>query len=171
MSTEINQKLRLQNIKMPQSTSTWCSPITWMWQYGWRRVTSWGKSRCLIVSKKWLRALVSLWWSKSEANSGLTFVSTNCKVNSIDPVYWRWLICLIILISFTVKTNPPSNIRATSQKGSPNTLQINWTAPVPDFAMTLNYEIRFCAEGSSSWSNASTFMYHLKTCSLIAGFK
>lgn len=70
----------------------------------------------------------------------------------------------------TVKTNPPSNVTATSE-GSPRTLLLKWVHPLSDENFPLDYKIRFCAKGSSSWSNASTFLYHLKTYNLIASFK
>lgn len=70
----------------------------------------------------------------------------------------------------TAKTNPPSLVRAVSE-GSPRTLLLKWGHPLPEENMELDYEIRFCAKGSSSWSDASTFSYHLKTYNLIASFK
>lgn len=84
-------------------------------------------------------------------------------------VPWCWLACLIFFCDcLAVKMIPPFNVKAFSEKNSPTTLHLSWTPPYPDECI---YEIRFCANGSPSWSNASTFMYHLKTCNLIVSFK
>lgn len=83
---------------------------------------------------------------------------------------WCWLPIWIPCDCVTAKTNPPSRVSAVSE-GSPRTLLLTWVHPLPDENFPLDYRIRFCAKGSSSWSNASTFLYHLKTYNLIASFK
>lgn len=99
--------------------------------------------------------LVVIWdrhkrWLPLEAN----------RINT-NVFQWCWLIFCDCL---TVKTIPPSNITPTSED-VPTALKLTWTRP--DKYMTFDYEIRFCAKGSTSWSNASTFMSHWKICNLI----
>ncbi|XP_053195952.1 interleukin-6 receptor subunit beta isoform X2 [Scomber japonicus] len=51
-----------------------------------------------------------------------------------------------------VKTNPPSDVKVISEKSFPTSLLINWTQPIAKEHMKLTYEIRFCPNGSQSWT-------------------
>ncbi|XP_068430392.1 interleukin-6 receptor subunit beta [Clinocottus analis] len=51
-----------------------------------------------------------------------------------------------------VKTNPPSNVQVISEKIFPTSLVINWTHPIPKEYVKLAYQIRFCPNGSQSWT-------------------
>lgn len=66
-------------------------------------------------------------------------------------------------MSFTVKPNPPSDVNVISEKSFPTSLLINWTHPIREVYLVLIYEIRFCANGSSTWKYVSMFLSHLKT--------
>lgn len=58
-----------------------------------------------------------------------------------------------------MKTNPPSHVRAMSEDSFPTSLLIHWTHPVPDAYIPLIYEIRFCAQGSSTWDYVSLVVF------------
>ncbi|XP_062290048.1 interleukin-6 receptor subunit beta isoform X1 [Scomber scombrus] len=51
-----------------------------------------------------------------------------------------------------VKTNPPSDVKVFSEKSFPTSLLINWTQPIAKEHIKLTYEIRFCPNGSQSWT-------------------
>ncbi|KAM9338384.1 interleukin-6 receptor subunit beta [Symphorus nematophorus] len=51
-----------------------------------------------------------------------------------------------------VKTNPPKNISVISEKAFSTSLLINWTHPIPSQYLFLTYQIRFCINGSQSWT-------------------
>uniref|UniRef100_A0A8C3AUW8 Fibronectin type-III domain-containing protein n=1 Tax=Cyclopterus lumpus TaxID=8103 RepID=A0A8C3AUW8_CYCLU len=51
-----------------------------------------------------------------------------------------------------VKTNPPSDVKLISEKSFPTSLLINWTHPIPKEYLKLTYQIRFCPNGSQSWT-------------------
>ncbi|XP_030291404.1 interleukin-6 receptor subunit beta isoform X2 [Sparus aurata] len=51
-----------------------------------------------------------------------------------------------------VKTNPPSDIKVISEKTFPTSLLINWTHPIAEEYLKLTYQIRFCQNGSQSWT-------------------
>ncbi|XP_061657842.1 interleukin-6 receptor subunit beta [Syngnathoides biaculeatus] len=55
--------------------------------------------------------------------------------------------------SWFVKTNPPSGVEVLSQEEFPRSLFINWTAPIPKQYLVLNYQIRYCINGSHHWSS------------------
>lgn len=115
---------------------------------------------------------MSSWWSESNANSDLTLVFTRFKATSTDTnLFQRLDVDRFFVAALTVKTNPPLDVRVISDKDSPTTLLLNWTPPIHKVYLRLDYEIRFCAKGSSSCCNASTFMCHLKRCNLIVSFK
>ncbi|XP_074474094.1 interleukin-6 receptor subunit beta isoform X1 [Sebastes fasciatus] len=54
--------------------------------------------------------------------------------------------------SWFVKTNPPSNVKVISEKIFPTSLLINWTLPIPEVYVKLTYQIRYCPNGSQSWT-------------------
>ncbi|XP_072227402.1 interleukin-6 receptor subunit beta isoform X1 [Leuresthes tenuis] len=54
--------------------------------------------------------------------------------------------------NFFVKTNPPSEVKAYSEKGFPLSLFINWTHPIDTVYVKLMYQIRFCPLGSHNWT-------------------
>lgn len=54
-----------------------------------------------------------------------------------------------------VKTDPPSDIRVISEESFANTLLIKWHHPIDETYMTLVYEIRYCSNGSDSWTYVS----------------
>lgn len=64
-----------------------------------------------------------------------------------------------LFVCVTVKTNPPSRVRAISEDGFPTSLLINWTHPIPEDYLRLIYEIRFCARGSSHWDYVSLIFF------------
>lgn len=51
-----------------------------------------------------------------------------------------------------VKTNPPSDVQVVSERSFPTSLLINWTHPIPKEYVRLTYQIRFCPNGSESWT-------------------
>ncbi|XP_026153570.1 interleukin-6 receptor subunit beta isoform X1 [Mastacembelus armatus] len=51
-----------------------------------------------------------------------------------------------------VKTNPPSDVRVISEPSFPAALLINWTQPIEKYYLRLTYQIRYCPEGSQSWT-------------------
>ncbi|XP_059213578.1 interleukin-6 receptor subunit beta [Centropristis striata] len=51
-----------------------------------------------------------------------------------------------------VKTDPPSNIKVISENIFATSLVINWTQPLRKEYVKLSYEIRYCPEGSESWT-------------------
>ncbi|XP_073334779.1 interleukin-6 receptor subunit beta isoform X2 [Pagrus major] len=51
-----------------------------------------------------------------------------------------------------VKTNPPSDVKVISEKSFPTSLLINWTHPIAEVYLKLTYQIRFCQNGSQSWT-------------------
>ncbi|XP_044029087.1 interleukin-6 receptor subunit beta isoform X2 [Siniperca chuatsi] len=52
-----------------------------------------------------------------------------------------------------VKTNPPSDVKVISEKSFPTSLLIIWTHPIAKVYMILTYQIRFCPNGSQSWTH------------------
>lgn len=52
-----------------------------------------------------------------------------------------------------VKTNPPSDVNVISEKSFPTSLLIIWTQPIAKEYLRLTYEIRFCPNGSQSWTH------------------
>ncbi|TMS08774.1 hypothetical protein E3U43_006257 [Larimichthys crocea] len=52
-----------------------------------------------------------------------------------------------------VKTNPPSNVIIISEESFPTSLLINWTHPIAEPYLKLIYKIRFCPQGSQSWTD------------------
>ena len=67
------------------------------------------------------------------------------------------LACLCLV---AVKTNPPSDVKVISEKSFPTSLLINWTQPIAKEHMKLTYEIRFCPNGSQSWTYVSMSESH-----------
>lgn len=61
-------------------------------------------------------------------------------------------LCLFV----AVKTNPPSNVKVISEKIFPTSLLINWTLPIPEVYVKLTYQIRYCPNGSQSWTYVSS---------------
>lgn len=59
-------------------------------------------------------------------------------------------------VRLAVKTNPPSHVRAMSEESFPTSLLLHWTHPLPEEYITLIYQIRFCAQGSSDWDYVSS---------------
>ncbi|CAG5867076.1 unnamed protein product [Menidia menidia] len=54
--------------------------------------------------------------------------------------------------NYFIKTNPPSEVKAISEKSFPNSLLINWSHPIQSVYLKLMYQIRFCTLGSHSWT-------------------
>lgn len=83
------------------------------------------------------------------------------KANNISPFL---MFCRFEFLSVrpAVKTNPPSHVRAMSEDSFPTSLLIHWTHPVPEEYITLIYQIRFCAQGSSDWDYVSLFLAQWK---------
>ncbi|XP_070780772.1 interleukin-6 receptor subunit beta isoform X2 [Enoplosus armatus] len=52
-----------------------------------------------------------------------------------------------------VKTNPPADVKVISEKSFPTSLLINWTPPIDKEYVKLTYQIRFCPNGSQSWTH------------------
>uniref|UniRef100_UPI0037E76CDD interleukin-6 receptor subunit beta n=1 Tax=Semicossyphus pulcher TaxID=241346 RepID=UPI0037E76CDD len=74
----------------------------------------------------WVKAHNSLGWAESEHLR----VEANCFV----------------------KTNPPSDVKVVSERTFPTSLLLSWTPPIDKTYIRLTYRIRFCAEGSHTWS-------------------
>uniref|UniRef100_A0AAQ4NQM3 Interleukin 6 signal transducer n=1 Tax=Gasterosteus aculeatus aculeatus TaxID=481459 RepID=A0AAQ4NQM3_GASAC len=51
-----------------------------------------------------------------------------------------------------VKTNPPSDVKVISEKSFTTSLLINWTHPIASEYVRLSYQIRYCHNGSQSWT-------------------
>ncbi|KAL6097387.1 il6st [Pungitius sinensis] len=51
-----------------------------------------------------------------------------------------------------VKTNPPSDVSITSEESFTTSLLINWTHPIANVYVKLRYQIRYCQNGSQSWT-------------------
>lgn len=51
-----------------------------------------------------------------------------------------------------VKTNPPSDVKVISEKSFPTSLLINWTPPIAKEYVRVIYQIRYCRNGSESWT-------------------
>nr|XP_046231089.1 interleukin-6 receptor subunit beta isoform X2 [Scatophagus argus] len=66
-----------------------------------------------------------------------------------------------------VKTNPPSDIKVISEKSFPTSLLINWIHPIAEEYMRLKYQIRFCPNGSHSW----TYVPLVDTAKYIQSFR
>ncbi|XP_041816511.1 interleukin-6 receptor subunit beta isoform X2 [Chelmon rostratus] len=66
-----------------------------------------------------------------------------------------------------VKTNPPSNVRIISEKSFPTSLLINWIHPIVEEYLKLTYQIRFCPDGSHSW----TYVPLVDTAKYIQSFR
>ncbi|XP_076614162.1 interleukin-6 receptor subunit beta [Chaetodon auriga] len=52
-----------------------------------------------------------------------------------------------------VKTNPPSDVKIISEKSFPTSLLINWIRPIDEEYVRLTYQIRFCPNGSHTWTD------------------
>ncbi|XP_013858229.1 interleukin-6 receptor subunit beta isoform X2 [Austrofundulus limnaeus] len=52
-----------------------------------------------------------------------------------------------------VKTNPPLAVQAFSDTNFSTTLLVSWTTPIAKECMELKYRIRFCPNGSQTWSD------------------
>lgn len=83
------------------------------------------------------------------------------KSNNISP-FLMFCRFEFLFVRPAVKTNPPSHVRAMSEDSFPTSLLIHWTHPVPEEYITLIYEIRFCAQGSSDWDYVSLFLAQWK---------
>ncbi|XP_029921136.1 interleukin-6 receptor subunit beta-like isoform X2 [Myripristis murdjan] len=60
---------------------------------------------------------------------------------------------LIAEADWFVKTNPPSDVKAISEKQFPTSLLIKWIRPIAKEYVTLMYQIRYRSNRSPSWRN------------------
>ncbi|XP_071371765.1 interleukin-6 receptor subunit beta [Centroberyx affinis] len=52
-----------------------------------------------------------------------------------------------------VKTNPPTDMKVIPEKDFPTSLLMKWTRPIAKEYVKLMYQIRFCSNGSPTWTN------------------